>query len=339
MRRLLKLSAFAIFLLVTLTSSAQIDPASAIGLGVGLGRDIAGKIKDDKKKKAIENSISEVEINGTMVKVLRVPEEKIISNAKGYIVRIQNQLDNFYKLYKINEHLDIPYYFDDIITLKTLDKDWATEYYDNEVKEYRKYEQELTLTEKRIKDSIETARRVEQKRIFDSLQLARRKYEDSLAYAERVEGYLFINKEFALLKDKASEKGKTIGKVYLGSYLKVLGYSDNSPYVKVTLQDIEGYVNKDDLTDSIDKIQAANADIATYKSRRYYKYEPNYEYVPEQQQFVISSVASGNSSKTKSPQTKKQPVARSVRYIRGPRGGCYYMSGSSKVYVDRSLCK
>lgn len=26
-------------------------------------------------------------------------------------------------------------------------------------------------------------------------------------------------------------------------------------------------------------------------------------------------------------------------YLRGPRGGCYYLSGKSKVYVDRSLCQ
>lgn len=25
-------------------------------------------------------------------------------------------------------------------------------------------------------------------------------------------------------------------------------------------------------------------------------------------------------------------------YYRGSRGGCYYMSGSKKVYVDRSVC-
>jgi uncharacterized protein YgiM (DUF1202 family) len=31
--------------------------------------------------------------------------------------------------------------------------------------------------------------------------------------------------------------------------------------------------------------------------------------------------------------------ASSRMYIRGPRGGCYYLSGSGrKVYVDRSLC-
>ena len=36
------------------------------------------------------------------------------------------------------------------------------------------------------------------------------------------------------------------------------------------------------------------------------------------------------------PQTR--PTADRA-YIRGPRGGCYYISGSgSKVYVDRSMC-
>lgn len=32
------------------------------------------------------------------------------------------------------------------------------------------------------------------------------------------------------------------------------------------------------------------------------------------------------------------PVQRSEIYFRGPRGGCYYLRGSRKVYVDRSLC-
>jgi hypothetical protein len=37
------------------------------------------------------------------------------------------------------------------------------------------------------------------------------------------------------------------------------------------------------------------------------------------------------------PQPTRSTVGRV--YIRGPRGGCYYISGSgSKVYVDRSVC-
>lgn len=37
------------------------------------------------------------------------------------------------------------------------------------------------------------------------------------------------------------------------------------------------------------------------------------------------------------PQPRRSTADRG--YIRGPRGGCYYISGSGrKVYVDRSLC-
>lgn len=36
--------------------------------------------------------------------------------------------------------------------------------------------------------------------------------------------------------------------------------------------------------------------------------------------------------------TNQTPTTSSEIYIRGPRGGCYYMRGSRKVYVDRSLC-
>ena len=49
----------------------------------------------------------------------------------------------------------------------------------------------------------------------------------------------------------------------------------------------------------------------------------------------------GKTNSTKStpePKTTRSESA-SRRYIRGPRGGCYYISGSgSKVYVSRSLC-
>lgn len=53
-----------------------------------------------------------------------------------------------------------------------------------------------------------------------------------------------------------------------------------------------------------------------------------------------SSVRNPNESKALIP-TPVQPIRRSESngYIRGPRGGCYYLSGSGrKVYVDRGLC-
>ena len=39
----------------------------------------------------------------------------------------------------------------------------------------------------------------------------------------------------------------------------------------------------------------------------------------------------------KAQPTAKPDVQRS--YIKGPKGGCFYMSGKSKVYVDKGLCQ
>lgn len=40
-----------------------------------------------------------------------------------------------------------------------------------------------------------------------------------------------------------------------------------------------------------------------------------------------------------SPATPPRTTSADRGYIRGPRGGCYYLSGSGrKVYVDRGLC-
>ena len=39
------------------------------------------------------------------------------------------------------------------------------------------------------------------------------------------------------------------------------------------------------------------------------------------------------------PEERRRPGTASRQYIRGPRGGCYYITGSGrKQYVDRSLC-
>lgn len=46
-----------------------------------------------------------------------------------------------------------------------------------------------------------------------------------------------------------------------------------------------------------------------------------------------------NSRTVRQTTTNRTKVTASRNYIRGPRGGCYYLSGSGKkVYVDRGLC-
>jgi len=57
--------------------------------------------------------------------------------------------------------------------------------------------------------------------------------------------------------------------------------------------------------------------------------------------FPGSSAAGGHSSSLLGASVTRRPAASasSRTYIRGPRGGCYYLTASgNKQYVDRSLC-
>jgi hypothetical protein len=51
-----------------------------------------------------------------------------------------------------------------------------------------------------------------------------------------------------------------------------------------------------------------------------------------------SAPAKSKKSSTAGSSGRSTGVKMDSGYIRGPRGGCYYLNGSRKVYVDRSLC-
>ena len=52
-----------------------------------------------------------------------------------------------------------------------------------------------------------------------------------------------------------------------------------------------------------------------------------------------TSTATATATETRSPTTSSPQASRGA-YIRGPRGGCYYInSRGNKTYVDRSLCR
>lgn len=339
----IKMPVLVFFISLSVHTAAQIDPYTAVGLGTSLGNGLFSKIKDGKKRKNIERSLAEVEINGTRLTTLRVKDELIISNAKPYISSIQHRLDNYFKAYLANERMDIPAYDEDIMTLKTMDADWPAGYYENELRAYKKFDQELAKKQKHYYDSMETANRAEQKKIADSLALLRKQEQDNLAYMARTSGYHFINKEFVLLKEKplGARNNKTKGRIYLGSYVKILGYSDNSDVIKIDLAGVEGYISKQDVVASLDQINNPGADMATYKARYYYKYEPNYAYSETEEEISYSTPVSGSTTKPRAASAYKQAAPRQSRtYITGPRGGCYYISaGGSKVYVDRSYCR
>lgn len=69
------------------------------------------------------------------------------------------------------------------------------------------------------------------------------------------------------------------------------------------------------------------------------KSDGTWEYVKSNSSSInkLSSGTGNSNLKEKSSKNQKNSSARS--YIRGPRGGCYYINGNGgKTYVDRSMC-
>ena len=330
-----------LFIFITTLFTVHAYPQLDVNTVFGAGKGLAGKINNGKKKKNIEGSLVEVAINGKMVTILRVDADKIISSAKPYIIKIQEQLSGYYKTYQQQQPIAVPTYNDDIPVVRNMDIDWPVQYYEAELAAYRAYEQQLIIRENKRKDSIAAVVQLARQRTADSLLILQKNNAEHSAYLDRVKGFHFINKEFALLREKPAATSKVIGRIYVGSYVKVTGYSDGSNFVKISLQDIDGFVDAAELVDDISKITVAGADIKSYESRQYYKYLPNYDYVPTAVAAVETDEAPAvySAPKTKTTTTKKQTVSSSRNYIRGPRGGCYYInSGGNKVYVDRGLC-
>jgi len=54
---------------------------------------------------------------------------------------------------------------------------------------------------------------------------------------------------------------------------------------------------------------------------------------------ILPSESPSGQNETASPQPDKLPATAARKYVRGPRGGCYYITSSgTKAYVDRSAC-
>ncbi|OJV54167.1 MAG: hypothetical protein BGO31_12490 [Bacteroidetes bacterium 43-16] len=52
-----------------------------------------------------------------------------------------------------------------------------------------------------------------------------------------------------------------------------------------------------------------------------------------------SNTSKSNASSSGRSTARSTTRSKSSQYIRGPRGGCYYINGNgNKTYVDRSLC-
>ena len=126
------------------------------------------------------------------------------------------------------------------------------------------------------------------------------------------------------LKVSPSFSAKTIYAVPEGSVIKISQY--NASYWKAEANGITGYLGKTFVVatgKTISDIERSVKPVAeTYSS---YTYSSNTYSKPRTKAYRTRTASTSPSS--------------SQYYIRGPRGGCYYLTGSGrKQYVDRSLC-
>jgi hypothetical protein len=128
----------------------------------------------------------------------------------------------------------------------------------------------------------------------------------------------------ANLRDTPSIAGGSEQEVAEGTLVKVL--DKKLPWYVVRVVDRVGWMHGN-------TIEFITPQVSTSKPRNQPKPAPDQTSAPRPVQ--------GRESSPDSP----KPAGGYARpttdrgYIRGPRGGCYYLSGSGrKVYVDRSLC-
>jgi hypothetical protein len=117
----------------------------------------------------------------------------------------------------------------------------------------------------------------------------------------------------ATLRETPSNTGSAEGEIPEGILVKIL--DEKSPWFVVRVGDRVGWMHAATLR---------VMDNATTRTQ-------------ERQSVTATSSDTPSPAETPSPEPTRSTAGRN--YIRGPRGGCYYMSSSgSKVYVDRSMC-
>jgi hypothetical protein len=340
----LLLNVFPLFLLIALQTSAfaQLNTSEVIGVG----RSIFNGKNKKKDKEVVEPGIDvdaylkDASINGREISILRIPEEKITSAAKRYIMKVQQRLEENYRHYRNNEHIeDFSYNIqNDIYDLKSFDANWPITYYEIELREYKDYDQRLTQTEGRIKDSTEKTDRLAQELLRDSIREANKIKADSIAYAKQVADFHFVNKPFTELKVKADAKSATMAKLNGGTYVTVWEIDEKTGYANVSMLDMQGYVLYAHLVEYLEELDFPNADIELYKKERYYSYTRNDAYF--EKLYKAQEAKEMRAAAVEERQERQQSRSSGRVYQTGPRGGCYYInSNGNKTYVDRSLCR
>ncbi len=262
--------------------------------------------------------LSEVKINNNPIQILRIPEDKMPASIKNDISGAQRLLD---RCRKWHDEGGLPSYTDrnqmqwykDFVTNR--EPEFPFKYYLNEHIAFMTYA-----------DQYEQFRE-------DGVKKEKARYADSIRFAEQVEGYTFINPPFVLVKEKPSAASMTIGKLYRGSYVRSFEVeNDKSGYIEIHFQNYEykGYIKEDDIVFDFEEFDppAEPELLQSLNNWRYTKFEISPAYKAKLEKAEAAEERARNASGPKR------------RYIRGPKGGCYFInSKGNKEYVDHSFCK
>jgi hypothetical protein len=349
---------FSLFLTtISAANVAQSPFGSAISTGASVGGSIQDKMRDKKKSKNIEAGIIRRDVAGKSLTLLRVPADKIVSPAKIDINSLQQELDKCLGQVQLGQTADLNSAKTFINAVQNGDPSWPLHYYTNELSFYEGQNKLVELAKQQRKDSLELVARKEEKRLADSVQSARlaaaemarikqQLERDSIAQASITAGYHFVNRPFLQLKEKALATSTDMGKLYLGTYVKIIDDLSSKDYVKVTVDgDLEGFVLKADLAENINEVKATSSELSRFKSGHYYKFEesPVYKAKREANEARIAAAEAkameAEERREAAREAQERKSASAQTYHTGPRGGCYYISGGNKVYVDKSYCK
>ncbi|MBS1662821.1 MAG: hypothetical protein JST68_17380 [Bacteroidetes bacterium] len=243
-------------------------------------------------------------IAGIPIQKLRAPKAEITSSRVMDILSIQRDLDRDLQRAKAWQVVSFNGTTSEIEFMKKQDPSWPVEYYQKELDAYAAYNN--TIQE------------------HDKLEV-------------QTKGYCFISKPFVTIREGATNGGRTMGKLYLGTYIKIEDTDETgTAYVTVPgLPGVEGIIHTGDYVDSLYKLKATDQEMNTFKNRIFANFEidPGYAIALKKEQ-----QAQDRRGQSYSRGLSRSPKNRT--YITGPRGGCYYInSNGNKVYVDHSFCQ
>ncbi|MEI9947373.1 MAG: hypothetical protein WDN26_24570 [Chitinophagaceae bacterium] len=256
--------------------------------------------------------LTNVEIEGKPLQILRVPAEQLTNGyTKFDILGAQRDLDRnlqWYKQGKATEKGTIDSY---IAYVKLWDSVFPVHYFQAELDAYLAY----NIVQKKREREAFTA------------MIERR--EDSTRIAKMIEDYAWINKESVQVKLKPDTKSASIGKAYRLSYVRAYEVDGKPDWAEVSMGPHTGYVLLDDIATSWEELEPSDEDLVKLKRGRYYNFEPTAAYQARLDREEAAEQRALNAAN----------AAPRRNYIKGPKGGCYYINSSgNKQYVDRSFC-